>query len=123
MTTYLTTTIPYSNMLPAIYTIPPATPGGQCVGRQFDTLGNHVADGWICIAVAVSDKLGNTQVSRPMRVCVDKDGMGNECGPGRAPMPDCTGTQTMSKPMVMVDGAKPCKVWDKFIENEYRRAN
>jgi len=118
-TSNLTQAISYSNSLPAIYTIPPVTTGGQCVGRQFDTLGNHVADGWICLAVAVSDKLGNTQVSRPLRVCVDKDNMGGECGAGRPPMPDCTGTQTMSKPNVAVDATKPCKVWRQYLPSEY----
>jgi len=122
-TTNLSATIPYATNLPAIYAIPPVLAGGQCVGRQFDALGNHVNDGWVCLAVAVSDKLGNTQVSRPLRVCVDKDGMGNECGAGRPPMPDCTGTQTMSKPSIMVDGTKPCRPWDTFPSSEYRRPN
>jgi hypothetical protein len=117
--TNLLQAISYSNNLPAVYAIPPILAGGQCIGRQFDALGNHVADGWICVAVAVSDKLGNTQVSRPLRVCVDKDGMGGECGASRPPMPDCTGTQTMAKPTVVVDGTKPCKPWRNYPATEY----
>jgi hypothetical protein len=93
------------------------------VGRQFDALANHVNDGWVCVAVQVSDKLGNTQVSRPLRVCIDKDGMGGECSTNKAPMPDCTGTQTTSKPNVVVDGSKPCKAWDAYPPVEYRRLN
>jgi len=124
LTTNLQQAIAYSSpALPAIYTVPPVTVGGQCVGRQFDTLGNHVADGWICVAVSVSDKLGNSQVSRPLRICVDKDGMGGECGASRPPMPDCTGTQTMSKPNVVVDSAKPCMPWRAYPLTEYRRIN
>jgi hypothetical protein len=123
-TTDLTQVIAYSAMaLPAVYGIPPFTSGGQCVGRQFDALANHVADGWVCIAVQVSDKLGNTQVSRPIRVCIDKDGMGGECSTSKGPMPDCTGTQTMSKPNVVVDGSKPCKPWDAYPPVEFRRIN
>jgi hypothetical protein len=91
------------------------------VGRQFDGLANHVSDGWICLAVAVADHLGNLQVSRPLRVCVDKDGKGGECDPATRPaMPDCTGTQTTSKPNVTVDPAKPCKPWRAFPANQFR---
>jgi hypothetical protein len=107
--------------VPGIYTIPPVVADKlQCVGRQFDTLGNHVKDGWVCLAVAVADKLGNLQVSRPIRVCVDKDGVGNECGVGRAAAPDCTGTVTATKPAVVVDGTKHCSPWRSYIQNEYR---
>jgi hypothetical protein len=120
LTTNLTQAISYATSLPAIYTLPPIATGGQCVGRQLDALGNHIQDGWICLAVSVSDKLGNTQVSRPLRVCVDKDGMGGECS-GGAPMPDCTGTQTQAKPNVTVDAGKPCKPWAAFAPVEFRR--
>jgi hypothetical protein len=119
--TNLTQAISYSTALPATYGIPPFVSGGQCIGRQFDALANHVNDGWICLAVQVSDKLGNTQVSRPLRVCIDKDGKGDECGANKGPMPDCTGTQTQSKPNVVVDGTKPCKPWDTYPDVEYRR--
>jgi hypothetical protein len=122
LTTDLSQAIYYSAaILPAIYTIPPVLSGGQCVGRQFDNLANHVNDGWICLAVQVSDKLGNTQVSRPIRVCVDKDGMGGECGASKPPMPDCTGTQTQSKPDVIIDKTKPCKPWLRYPDVEFRR--
>jgi hypothetical protein len=123
LTTNLTQAISYSNSLPAIYTIPPILTGGQCVGRQFDALANHVADGWVCVAVEVSDKLGNTQVSRPLRVCLDKDGMGGECSTNKAPMPNCTGTQTASKPNVVIDATKPCKPWDSYPPVEFRMTN
>ena len=67
---------------PAIWTIPRQESGAAnplCGGTQLDTLANFVNDGWACLAVFASDKLGNKQVSRPMRVCVDKDVDGREC--------------------------------------------
>ena len=40
-------------------------------GNQFDAFANNLHDGWSCLAVRAADKLGNTQVSRVLRVCVD----------------------------------------------------
>ena len=58
--TNLTQTITYATNLPATYTIPPILAGGQCVGRQFDSLGNHVADGWVARTARIveTDKKG-----------------------------------------------------------------
>lgn len=122
-TTNLTTTISYVGVAtPAIYTIPPVlNDRAQCVGRQFDSLGNSVQDGWVCLAVSVSDRLGNTQVSRPLRVCIDKDGNGAECGASRAPMPNCTGTQTSGMPNITINAAMPCNPWRMYAPREYRR--
>jgi hypothetical protein len=80
-TTDLTMAIPYtSGAEPAIWTLAPVVPSGlQCVGNQFDAFANNVHDGWACMAVRAADKLGNVQVSRVLRVCVDHDGVGNEC--------------------------------------------
>ena len=56
--------------LPSIWTLPPIIYDGlQCAGRQFDA-SNNLHDGWACVAVEASDKLGNKQVSRPIRICV-----------------------------------------------------
>jgi hypothetical protein len=74
--------IGYAGSLPAIWTIPKQEAGSLnplCGGTQFDALANFVNDGWACVAVFASDKLGNKQVSRPLRMCVDKDGDGKEC--------------------------------------------
>ncbi len=124
ITSNLTEVLYYaSTTTPAIYGIPPVvTDNLQCVGRQFDTLGNHVEDGWVCLAVAVADTLGNLQVSRPLRVCVDKDGQGNECGAGRPAIPNCTGTQTASRPNVVVDSTIACQPWAAFPASEIRRS-
>jgi hypothetical protein len=122
-TSLLSVTIP-SNValnIPATYTVPPVIADKKWnLGRQFDALGNHVTDGWICLAVAAADKLGNLQVSRPIRVCVDKDGMGNECGPSRPPPPNCTGTLTALQPKVVVDVSKPCLPWALYNNHTYR---
>ena len=69
-------------LLPSIYTIPRQEAGATnplCGGTQLDTLANFVSDGWACMAVFASDRLGNKQVSKPMRICVDKDVDGKEC--------------------------------------------
>ena len=68
---YMTYSIPYSyDDLSAIWTIQPiAGSAWQCGGRQFDAA-NNLHDGWACVAVEASDKLGNKQVSRPIRICV-----------------------------------------------------
>jgi hypothetical protein len=70
------------SLLPSIYTIPKQEPGAAnalCGGTQLDTLANFVSDGWACMAVFASDRLGNKQVSKPIRICVDKDVDGKEC--------------------------------------------
>jgi hypothetical protein len=55
---------------PAIWTVAPIVADDlQCAGRQFDA-SNHLQDGWACVAVEASDKMGNKQVSRPLRICV-----------------------------------------------------
>jgi hypothetical protein len=66
----MTYSLGYANALPSIWTIAPIVNDGlQCAGRQFDA-SNNLRDGWACVAVEASDKLGNKQVSRPIRICV-----------------------------------------------------
>jgi hypothetical protein len=68
--------------LPSIWTLPKQDPGSTnllCGGTQLDTLANFVSDGWACLAIFSTDKLGNKQVSRPFRLCIDKDADGKEC--------------------------------------------
>lgn len=112
-TTALPVAIPYGiGKLPSIWTIPPVLGDQvQCLGRQFDRVANHFQPGWICLAVVAADKLGNMQVSRPMRLCI-----GNSCP---EPAPDCTGTQTAVGPPPVVDANRPCKPWRVFPAQEY----
>lgn len=75
---------------PQIWTIPPTTnsPLG-CAGIQFDAA--NIGEGPICIVAVATDKVGNTNVSAPLRLCVD--GPHHLCTswpPGT--LPDCTGT-------------------------------
>ncbi len=67
--------------LPSIWTIAPVVGDGyQCAGRQFDA-SNNLHDGWACVAVEASDKLGNKQVSRPIRICVAAQPNSTACTP------------------------------------------
>jgi hypothetical protein len=78
---HMSSVISYANAgLPAIWTVPPVIEDKvQCAGRQFDALANNLKDGWACVAVRATDKLGNQQISRVLRLCIDHDGKGNEC--------------------------------------------
>ena len=71
-----------TGMLPSIWTIPKHEAGMAnplCGGTQLDTLANFLSDGWACLAVLATDKLGNKQVSAPLRICVDKNVDGQDC--------------------------------------------
>jgi hypothetical protein len=96
---------------PAIYTLGPVVNDKlQCAGRQFDS-SNNLKNGWACLAVKASDTLGNSQVSRPIRVCVMANATDKAC---EGPMPDCTGTLVMGAAdggRPLVDGTRPCKPW------------
>ena len=82
---------------PAIWGIPPVT-NFNCAGFAFDARAANIADGWACAAVVTTDRLGNTRVSAPLRICVDADGNGAECAvwgsTGTPNRPNCTGTFT-----------------------------
>ena len=80
-TTSMTVAIPAHQVaVPAVWSIPNIVPGTvQCVGNQLDTAGNHVSDGPACLAVRALDKLGNSQVSRVLHVCIDADASGTDC--------------------------------------------
>jgi hypothetical protein len=79
-------------LLPAVWSVEPVN-AAWCEGRQFDTLANHIGEGWACIAVQTTDLVGNTSVSAPLRVYIQYDG----AGAGRAApaslgtAPPCTG--------------------------------
>jgi hypothetical protein len=83
---------------PAIWAIEPIA-GGWCVGSQLDAHANRIADGWACIAVAATDKVGNASVSHPLRVYIDRSAASLAARSGLCPLPpasagpppDCTG--------------------------------
>jgi hypothetical protein len=116
----MTYSLGYAGNLPSIWTIAPiVTDGLQCAGRQFDS-SNNLKDGWACVAVVASDGLGNKQVSRPIRICVEA-GL-NSVACDVASVPSCTGTAVSQGANLppKVDYTKPCKPWRSFPEREAR---
>ncbi|MCB9555948.1 MAG: hypothetical protein H6707_07580 [Deltaproteobacteria bacterium] len=120
---------------PAIYSIPPILGGDKlrCLGLPFDFLANQVSDGWTCVVAWAEDTLGNSNVSQPLRLFVQRHMMprGTACTKAEdccrsgetcsqmtcqggacavtAPTsaaPNCTGT--LDKTTGTVDASKPC---------------
>jgi hypothetical protein len=63
---------------------------GLCTGGPIDT--RTLADGSACLAAVAADRVGNTSVSAPIAICIDKDNSG-DCGsfnPSAVPCADCT---------------------------------
>ena len=78
----------------AIFTIPPVVASATgCIGYQLDSQ-NALPEGPTCISVVATDLAGNSNVSPPMRVCIDRGGgKCNAWDPNNpATWPDCTGT-------------------------------
>lgn len=63
---------------PLVWVLPPLDMTFN-VGRQFDSLASNIPDGWACVAVRAADQLGNIQVSKPIRVCIDSVGDRHAC--------------------------------------------
>jgi len=105
---YMTYSLGYSANLPSIWSIGPVTGDGlQCAGRQFDA-SNNLRDGWACVAAVASDKLGNKQVSRPIRICVSAQTGSTACTPtamGGAPLASVTIPDSTSGKIGFVSGA------------------
>jgi hypothetical protein len=82
----------------AIWALEPID-GGWCAGSQFDAHANRIADGWACLAVVATDKVGNSSVSHPLRVYIDRSASSLQNRAGLCPLPpasagpppDCTG--------------------------------
>ncbi|MSP60625.1 MAG: hypothetical protein EXR72_09855 [Myxococcales bacterium] len=86
---------------PSVWVVPPIN-GKFCTGYQLDLL-NKMPDGPSCVAVRARDRAGNRNVSRPIRVCIDRFGKGTCDGKGYRKhksgvsidfnkFPHCTGT-------------------------------
>ena len=102
-----TIVIGYAGGQSAIWSVEPINTG-YCEGSPFDTFANNIAEGWACIAVAGSDKNGNTSVSAPLRVWISYNQTGAHCPapPATAsPPPDCTGSFDVTSGAVT---ATPC---------------
>jgi len=87
---------PFSGMT-QIYGLP-LVDSFNCLGFAFDARATGISDGWACAAVRTTDGVGNVAVSAPIRVCIDYDGVGNECHAlgtiAPTGLPPCTGTVT-----------------------------
>jgi hypothetical protein len=73
----LTFILPYleSQSEPAIWGIPPlaAPPFSDCLGLPFDAGNKGLPAGrTLCVAVVATDKVGNRNVSEPLRICMEK---------------------------------------------------
>jgi hypothetical protein len=111
--------------LGVIYGIPPAI-DLQCMGNGVDALATNLADGWACLAVRGADNLGNSNVSAPLRICIDSDADGGDGCPAEgvinfAGSPNCTGTYNSVTDTV--DTGTPCTVDGAFPSNEVRRTD
>lgn len=76
----------------------PLVSASNCLGFAFDARASGITDGWACAAVLTTDGVGNRTVSAPLRICIDYDGIGNECHALTTTTlvgaPNCTGTVT-----------------------------
>jgi hypothetical protein len=97
----------------AIWALEPITSREPwCLGSQFDTYANQIGDGWVCVAAAATDRLGNASVSPPLRLWVQQRGLGQlgvVCPgppPGAPPPPDCTGSFNRASGAL---SASPCQ--------------
>lgn len=119
----MTYSLSYSSGLPSIWTVGPIVVGDwlRCAGNQFDA-SNNLTDGWACVAVVAADKMGNKQVSRPIRICVVASPDSKACTlewRTANPPPNCTGTVVKSTTASTVDATKPCKPWRSFPPAEF----
>lgn len=104
----MTYSLGYSSGLPAIWTLAPIVNDKlQCAGRQFDAA-NNLTDGWACVALVAADKLGNKQVSRPIRICVEAQPDSTACsaaGMGGADITSMTFPASSSERLVFTTAA------------------
>lgn len=100
----MTYSMSYATRLPSIWTLPPIIGDGlQCAGRQFDA-SNNLSDGWACVAAVAADTLGNQQVSRPLRICVEARPDSTACsalGSGGADLASVTLPSSTSRSIVV----------------------
>lgn len=89
------------NNIPVIYGASPTPNSDECTGVGWEFTTKIVADGWVCFATRAADNVGNVSVSRPLRICVDSDGV-----PGT---PACA-TASMDPP-TCTDGCIPQPRW------------
>jgi hypothetical protein len=93
-----------------VFTLPP-TDGKSCVGLQLDSL-NVLPEGPYCVALRGSDTVGNRNVARPLRVCINRTG-GTACNAfntakANGTLPTCLGRYTPATQMVTTGAGQEC---------------
>ncbi len=93
-------TVPYhsefSDDEPVIYAVSPdsSSTDPDCTGREWElrSAGLTGYQGWVCLAVRASDRVGNRGVSPPIAVCLDNDQVDGfpDCWGGAEAPPECT---------------------------------
>jgi hypothetical protein len=131
--TGLTIVIPYPdpNNLSPIWSIPPVDASGtgfNCVGYQLDSA-NLLPEGPTCIVTVATDNTGNTNVSAPLHICIDRHSGGSLPGSTDMASNPCAGWNTSSPPttctgvfdktqMKIVNGT--CTPEPSFVSGEVR---
>ena len=70
--TLMTYVLPYVDVVSPIWTLPPVN-ATECVGFQVDALNSNL-EGPACAVARATDKAGNTNVSYPLHICIDRGG-------------------------------------------------
>lgn len=105
--TALTVVIPYNDAVGPIWSIPPADASSptDCVGFQLDSA-NTLPSGPTCVVTVATDNAGNTMVTAPLHICIDKTGDSAASSTDMANSP-CGGWNPNSPP------ASCTGIWDK----------
>lgn len=108
--TKLTVVVPTNdvskNIASQIFSIAPvAADDSHCVGLQLDTL-NTLPEGPTCIVAVATDNAGNTNVSPPIHVCIDRNGGKCAGWPTHTPPTTCYGTY--DKKTMTATTSTPC---------------
>lgn len=109
--------VPYAdpNVSSPIFTIGPVN-GTECVGYQLDSL-NTLPEGPTCVIALATDVAGNTNVSYPLHICIDRGG--GKCAGYTPSAAACTGV--WDKAMQQVTPGSSCVEGTTFGPNEVRK--
>jgi hypothetical protein len=108
LTVLVPTTDPSMGIKSQIFTIPPTDPPtpDDCVGLQLDST-NKLPEGATCLVTVATDNAGNTNVTAPLHVCIDRhagggttDMAGDPCATYTLPK-SCTGVWDKTKQMIV----------------------
>lgn len=94
-----------------IWTIGPVTTR-ECAGLQLDSL-NVLPEGAYCVAVRAADMAGNRNISKPLRICIERPVGSGACSAFRtavmnATLPSCLGRYDPATQMVTTGAGQQC---------------